>query len=665
MSIRVRLAVFLLMAFLVMAVLALYVGNVQNDKQIQLQEIYRTSSELINQTEELESHFQKQLLSWSSLLLRGQDPEEYHNYLSSFYEQERNTREHIGNLEKLLGAYNKDGTKIQEFRSSHDELGLRFRNALKIFNQSDDPVYETDRYIWGAVDNPSRLLTELKINLLERKKEQLFEAEKEYFNNQRVIVTAAILIGIVIFLVFLWFIDRNLGRPLSKAIKVAGAISYGDFEQRVSKDLPGEFNMFARAFNKMIDRLTQANDELNKRMEELKEEILAREELELELDQKKKIAEEASIAKSEFLSTMSHEIRTPLNVVTGFADLLSSTDATEKQLKYIKSIQSGSESLLSIVNDVLDFSKIESGKISLELHKFNIRDLLMEIKQMISQSAMVKTLEFDVEVADDVPEYIIADENKIKQILLNLLSNAVKFTEIGSVSLGLELLQKSGVERVDLCFSVVDTGIGIPEEFQDKIFHQFEQQDGQDSRRYGGTGLGLAISMRLAQILNGLLTVSSVHGSGSRFSLNLYEVEVSEFSEVSIDKAQDEKPKLRKSKLLIADDIEANRNLLISFLHDQDVEIVEAENGKTAIDMAQRHMPDIILMDIKMPIMDGIEATRKIKSDEKLKNIPIIALTASSIAGDDAQSKEELFDFYLTKPVKLIMLLNTLVRYLN
>lgn len=665
MSIRIRLVVFLSIAFILMAILALYVGKEQSNRRMQLQDIYQTSSDLINLTEELEVNFQKQLLSWSNLLLRGQDPEQYHNYLQDFYQQERSTRIHIKNLETRLAFFLTNSEEIKEFSASHDALGLRYRKALQIFNQSDDPLYEADKYIWDAVDNPGKLLSELKASLVEWKKQQLAKAEKDYEHQHALNIAGGVVIVVIIMTVFLWLIDRNLGKPLSMTINVASAISNGDYGERVSKNLPGEFNLFATAFNKMIDKLTQANDELAKRMEELKEEIVIREELEIELDHKKKIAEEANVAKSEFLSTMSHEIRTPLNLVTGFADLLSSTEASEKQLKYIKSIQSGSESLLNIVNDVLDFSKIESGKVTIESYEFSIRDLINEIRSMITQSAFDKGLEFTLEVADTVPDYIIGDVSKIKQILLNLLSNSVKFTELGSISLGVELLPNSSSERVDLCFSVVDTGIGIPEDFQDKIFHQFEQQDGQDSRRYGGTGLGLAISLKLAQLLNGLLTVSSVEGAGSRFSLNLYEVEVSHVSQASIDLKPDVKLCLTKSKILISDDIEANRNLIKSFLHDQDIEIVEAENGKIAVEMARTHKPDVILMDIKMPIMDGIEATRRIKSDNEINNIPVIALSASSIAGNDVQKKEQLFDACLTKPVKLITLLETLASYLN
>jgi len=665
MTLRIRLAVFILVAFFSVVLLALYAGNLESQQNKKLINIRTSSSELIRLAEQLDNQFQKQLLSWSNLLLRGMSPDEYHHYLQIFYQRERDTRNKTKTLIIKLGSYVEAQQKMESFGEAHNILGLRFRKALKIYNQSDNPVHDTDRYIWKAVDDPHRLLSEVKNSILDYQQKLLIKSDVEHDEKQTVIIYVGLLVVVGFIAIFIWMVDFNLGKPLSIVVNVAKKISNGDFSQRISKQLPGEFNLFAHAFNQMMNDLTQTQEKLQLKMHELELEIISRKGLEKELANKKNAAEDASRAKSEFLSTMSHEIRTPLNVVTGYAELLSMSEVTENQKKYVKSILSGSESLLSVINDILDFSKIESGKLSIEYKQFKLAELINEVNDMFSQSASEKGLLFEVSISQNVPEYIVMDAQRLKQILLNLLTNAIKFTDHGSIKLIVDASSTISSSRVNLCFKVEDSGIGIPEEYQDKIFNQFEQQDGQDSRKYGGSGLGLAISKKLAQLLNGDLTVSSSSGVGSVFSLDLHEVEASVKSSVNDNLTDKHFPRLDSSIILIADDIDANRNLIKSFLADQPVDFLEAVNGKQAIDIAQQNKPDLILMDIKMPEMDGVEATTIIKADEELKNIPVIALSASSMHEDDAQLKATLFDAYITKPINLSLLTKVLSQFLN
>ena len=380
---------------------------------------------------------------------------------------------------------------------------------------------------------------------------------------------------------------------------------------------------------------------------------------------KKQIAEDASRAKSEFLSNVNHEIRTPLHVVTGFTQLLARTETTEKQKKYIKSILSGSDSLMNIINDVLDLAKIEAGKLNIELVRFDLHEMLTDVEGMFSKLSAKKGLSFQLLISKNTPRIIITDKNRLKQVLLNLLSNAVKFTTTGGIKLLVDSSSTKTPHRTDLSFSVEDSGIGIPEEYHHKIFNQFEQQDGQDSRKFGGTGLGLAICLKLAQLLNGKIAFSSKPELGSVFTLKLYGVEMFDVLPETNNHTEETQQRLNATKILIVDDMQANRELVMNFLEDQPVELSEAENGRQAIEQARKHKPDLILMDIKMPEMDGIEATRIIKDDEELKVIPVVAITASSLQEDNTQLKKTLFDDYLTKPIKIAKLLKVLSYYLN
>ncbi|MCW9030870.1 MAG: ATP-binding protein [Gammaproteobacteria bacterium] len=374
-------------------------------------------------------------------------------------------------------------------------------------------------------------------------------------------------------------------------------------------------------------------------------------------------AERSNQDKSDFLSRMSHELRTPLNVVTGYIELLNTTPLSKEQQDYIKSVQAGSSSLLSIINDVLDFAKIDSGKLTIDFSTLSINDMLDELNNMFSLTAAEKNIQFNITTSANVPDSINSDFNRLKQILVNLLSNAIKFTEHGSVNLLIDATPAEIASRIKLVFKVEDSGIGIHEEYLDKIFNHFEQQSGQDSRKYGGSGLGLAISQKLALLLNGELTVTSYLNQGSTFTLTLNDVEVTQNHNPSAD----ELPEivLRPATILIADDMEANRKLLINYLRNHSITFLEACNGTEAVQFAQEQNPDLILMDIKMPEMDGIEATTILRANDATKDIPIIAISASSIHEDNSDLKEKLFNDYLTKPLKLNTLIQKLSLYLN
>ena len=663
MPIRIRLGIYLFIAFSLIMSLMFYAHYVQQQLYLKLSKIQSTSSTLVQSTIELDNNFQKQLLAWTNLLLRGQNDNKYHEYLTLFYDQERNTRNDTILLIDKLTEYQEARQTALRFKDAHNLVGLRFREALEIYNESTTPAYDADSFVLDSVNTPVLLINEIKNNILKQQKLLLETTQNRFHEEELVIFIVFIILTINIVTIFLLLIDKYYGKPLSKTINVAKNIAQGDYKQRIDENLPGEFNLYATAFNQMIDQIAATNKELVSNMNNLENEIVVRKELEQELKNKRLVAEDAARSKSEFLSTMSHELRTPLNVVTGYVELLQTTDLSETQRNYIHSIQSGSTSLLSIINDVLDFAKIEAGKLGIDFSALSVTDILDELNNMFTLAAKEKNLRFSISTTANVPNSIVSDFNRIKQILVNLLSNAIKFTENGHVNLLVDARPTNNPTTINLFFTVEDSGIGIHEEYLDKIFNHFEQQSGQDSRKYGGSGLGLAISKKLALLLNGDLTVTSTIDHGSRFTLALYDIEITQSDSTPTSKSPE--VVLPKSTILIADDMEANRKLIMNYLRSHPVQFIEAANGNEAVKMAQEHKPDLILMDIKMPDMDGIEATQILRNDDSLKDIPIIAISASSIHEDNAELKETLFDEYLTKPIRMSNLVQQLSRYLK
>ena len=486
-----------------------------------------------------------------------------------------------------------------------------------------------------------------------------------------VIIALTILaIGIILS----WTIQNVLAKPFEVLIDATQQVSRGNLELRLDVGREDEFGKLSRFFNKMMDTIKSQQDTLSRTNEELLVEIAERKRAEHELkshrdDLEREVVErtrdlqaardqalEASKAKSAFVANISHEIRTPLTPIIGFAEaLLDEGDISKPQRQSLRTIIRNSRHLLTLINDILDLSKIEANRLTVEKLAVNPFDLLQDIESLVGMQAREKGLEFDIQYEYPIPELITTDPLRLKQILMNLATNAVKFTERGFV----RVTTRYEAAARQLVIQVADSGIGISEDKRQRLFQAFSQADSSTTREYGGTGLGLYISQRLARMLGGGIEMDSVPGVGSRFLLRVDAGPVRDADLVMVRPQSSETPEPSAlmpesvavhGRVLVAEDSPDNQQLIRLYLQRLGAEVTLCENGKLAVEAALRQHHDLILMDMQMPVMSGLEAVEQLRA--RGYRGPIFALTANAMKEDVERYLQSGCDGFLAKPIE-------------
>ncbi|MCP5049186.1 MAG: response regulator [bacterium] len=403
----------------------------------------------------------------------------------------------------------------------------------------------------------------------------------------------------------------------------------------------------------------------------------------VKLQKAKQEADAANESKSQFLANMSHEIRTPMTAILGFSEILSTKITDKEQKRYLENIHYSGESLLALINDILDLSKVEAGKMDIHPETLGIRDFLEDIQRMFSNQFRSKGLRFQLSVSPSIPVALVLDKIRVRQVLVNLVGNALKFSSRGYVKLSVtrpgdkrKQHPKPRVgERIHMIIEVKDTGIGIPSDQQELIFENFRQKDGQRTKKYGGTGLGLPISRRLVEMMEGKLTVKSKPGHGSTFRVELPGVKVGRVQDISDGDAPSNELQVqfRTSTILVVDDSSPARDLVEAYLGNTPVTVMEAKDSEEALALLENlqspetetgaDLPHLIIMDMKMPGKSGYQLTKFIKNHPRFKHIPVIISTASVMKEDEDRLKDTA-DGFLRKPYKKVELIRQLIEYL-
>jgi len=452
--------------------------------------------------------------------------------------------------------------------------------------------------------------------------------------------------------------DKRMAKVVQS---VESGMTLADAKNKANEEMSGSMKI-------LIDTVLNMYEKLTSRTMGIMREKTLRRKAEIALLKAKEEADFANLSKSMFLASMSHEIRNPMNAIIGMTDLALKTGLNEEQKNYISKAHLSATNLLHIINDILDFSKIEAGKLDMEETDFMLDDVLSNMKTIVSTAAEKNSVHISVNVPSEVPRKLRGDPLRLGQVLTNLLGNAVKFSHQNStVSLSVESKKQTSCDT-QLLFTVTDNGIGMSEEQQKKLFKDYSQADSSTTREYGGTGLGLVISKKIVELMNGQIWLESEQGKGSSFYFSVTfakaqsHIEANVAGENDIQNAIDQ---LRGAKILVVEDNEINQELAEILLSDNGLSVEVAANGQQAVDLITSEHFDGVLMDCLMPVMDGYEATQRIRSNNEFKNLPIIAMTGSAMKQDIEKALSVGMNDHISKPVDPAIVFQTMAKWIK
>ncbi|MFK7873745.1 MAG: ATP-binding protein [Oligoflexales bacterium] len=515
---------------------------------------------------------------------------------------------------------------LTQNNTSFISLHAMLDNFIDIFDQAvqANRVYFSlvNVVMSGEALEFANIAKKLRIKTLKRL-EATGRKRQDEFDYLKFLFIFTLILTLPIFILII-FINTNISQSLRKISDTFSKLLNGDFTENIPgierKDEIGQLANAANAFKEMSRKLQLS----------------------------KITAEKSTKTKSEFLANMSHEIRTPMNGILGMISLMQETQISQKQRHMLDTMSSCGDSLLTILNDILDFSKIESGKIDFEERPFSIKESIDNILFLFENVAHKKQIQFTCDIIhQDIPPYVLGDITRVKQVLTNLVSNALKFTEKGFVKLEVDLLNQKKINSFNIRFSIKDSGIGMTQEEQKKLFQAFSQADTSITRKFGGTGLGLAISSKIIKMMGGKINVVSEKGKGSHFYFDLH-FEKSSPPQTTQSLAKKSTKTTTQLNILLAEDNIINIEIACLMLKQLGHSVDVAHNGLEAVEMEKKFQYDVILMDMQMPIMDGVTSAAAIK---KSSNIPIIAVTANVLPEDKNKCIKAGMEIFLTKPM--------------